>query len=371
MEQSNQKPTQSPGATPPPGSAPAPAPGATPPTEPPPGKDGPAKTIKAADEKNLGWKTHNFNKDVDGTPIAPHKTHWFQNKWAIGGIGALSIIVIASVSVLMIKKPVAPASAAKDTAIDLQGVGENILNGLNNIAGGSNAKQTLNISANTNFKNTATVEKTLTTKDTIEAQKDINAFANLNVAGAANLNSLTLRQNFQVAGTASLQGNVEARGQLAVRGVLTVSSGANIAGNLSATGGISAGGPISTPQLVAGRVNYTESLTLSGHLITGGNTPTSQTDIAAGVGGSVTVSGNDTAGTVVITTGTGAPAGVLCKINFRRSFATVPKVLLTPVGRMGAKLEYSVARAAGFFTIETNNAPEPSKQYAYDYFVVE
>ncbi len=339
--------------------------------------------ISGTDEKNLGWKAHDFNTSVTGQPLPSKTKMWFQDRRVIAGIGLLLVVAIAAGSVLFIKKPIRTA-AAKDTSLDLQGLSNNLLNGLNNVAGGSNQQQTLNIAAGTNFKNTATVDKKFTTKDTfearstIEANGDINAFKDLNVAGAANFNTLNLRSNFSIAGTSTIQGNIDAKGQLSVGGPLNVNGafaakeGASIGGNLSVTGGISAGGPISGTKLTVTDLSFNGTLTLAGHIASAGATPGATTDVGAGgTGSSVRVSGNDTAGTVVITTGNRPAIGVLARVDFKKSFTTVPKVLLTPVGGQSAKIEYYVGKSSNFFTIETNTTAQAGKQYAYDYFVIE
>jgi hypothetical protein len=117
-------------------------------------------------------------------------------------------------------------------------------------------------------------------------------------------------------------------------------------------------------------------LTLAGHVITSGSAPTFASGTAADCSGTGTVSvaGDDTSGTVTITTGTGpcSSGGTLATITFNSAYASAPRVILTPAEANGATLQYySGTSATTNFTIDTNNAPAAGTTYKYAYWVVQ
>lgn len=118
-------------------------------------------------------------------------------------------------------------------------------------------------------------------------------------------------------------------------------------------------------------------LTLGGHFITNGtaiNTFVSGAAADCSGSGTVGVSGNDTSGTVTITTGTGpcATGGVLATITFVNGFASTPLVMLSSAETHAATLQYfNGAVGTNSFTIDTNNAPAPTTTYKYNYWVVQ
>jgi hypothetical protein len=114
------------------------------------------------------------------------------------------------------------------------------------------------------------------------------------------------------------------------------------------------------------------SLTVNGHIITGGSTPNPTAAVAAGSGATVGVVGNDDAGTITITTGTGATAGTLADIGFAASYSGIPHVVLTPVGGISAGLQYNVvSQTTNGFSVGSNNAPADSTTYTYNYQVLQ
>lgn len=89
-------------------------------------------------------------------------------------------------------------------------------------------------------------------------------------------------------------------------------------------------------------------------------------------GGTVSVSGNDTAGTITINTGGSATnAGELVNLTFRTAFSGTPKVQITPITGEASSLNYYATRSAGFFTIRTSSAPTPNAIYVFDYLVTQ
>jgi hypothetical protein len=173
-----------------------------------------------------------------------------------------------------------------------------------------------------------------------------------------------------------VQGSLQVDRNLEVKGTTTLQGATSINSNLAVRGSVSVGGTLSAPALNIGTltttsINVTGSISFGEHLVPTGSTP-SVTASKAALGGSVQISGNDTAGTITISTGTGAPlAGEMANIHFRKAFGSTPKVQLTPINAESAALRYYAARSAGFFTINTGTAPTTQTSYTFDYLVTQ
>lgn len=127
-------------------------------------------------------------------------------------------------------------------------------------------------------------------------------------------------------------------------------------------------------------VNLNATLTVNGHIISGGGAASVVSGAAANCNSSVTptISGNDTAGTVSFTTGP-APcaAGVLATVTFNNNnglnlYGSAPRVILTPANLVSSGIQYfngSVSTTS--FTIDTATAAAPAIVYKYNYFVIQ
>jgi hypothetical protein len=127
---------------------------------------------------------------------------------------------------------------------------------------------------------------------------------------------------------------------------------------------------------VASAATFNNSLTVGKHIITNNvsGTTTITAEAAACTSPTVNLSGNDTAGTVTITTGTGcALTGKLATITFADAYGTNnPRVLLTAANANGSLLVFfSGDRNTTFFTIDTSTTPTDSTSYVYNYIVVQ
>ena len=177
----------------------------------------------------------------------------------------------------------------------------------------------------------------------------------LNVNGAGSFSNLTARNDVTVAGTSRLQGTTT------VSGLLTVENSASVAGNLNV------GGTLSTNSLQTGSLTIDSALILGGKIISSGGAPSVSPGPAAGSNGSVSISGNDTAGTVGFNAGAGAGNGIVAKVTFRSSYPATPRVVITPVGNVGS---FYISRNSTGFSIGIGNAAPPGG-YVFDYIVVQ
>jgi hypothetical protein len=190
----------------------------------------------------------------------------------------------------------------------------------------------------------------------VQLQAGKVAIDELNVNGDATASTLNLRKDLSVVGTTRLQGPV------VMSQLLTVNNNVNIIGSLSV------GGTLSVKTLHVSSFVSDTSITIGGHIITQGSAPGVGPGTALGSNGTVSISGNDTSGTVGANVGVGAGNGVLAYVAFRGQYGVTPHVVITPVGS-GASGVYVTRTSAGF-TIGVSGGLSPGG-YAFDYIVMQ
>lgn len=247
-------------------------------------------------------------------------------------------LLIAGILVVL-KKP-APPPANSTYIINTQSLDNGTLNELTSQADG-NIKQQLTISPETIFKSDVTVQ------GSVKINKDLTVNGSTNLQGPTTLNdSLTVARSLTVNGNTAFASNLSVNGQISAAS-LTVGS------------------------LTISSINLSNNLVFAGHLVPNGTAPAARVSVAAS-GGSVTINGNDTAGTVAITVGSGGlTPGEMAIITFKTAFNTTPKVQLTPINDSGSNLRYYATRSASFFTVNTSTAPTTGTTYVFDYFVTQ
>ncbi len=171
-------------------------------------------------------------------------------------------------------------------------------------------------------------------------------------------------------------GNEQVGGNLAIKGTTTFQGAVGINSNLAVRGSLSVGGVLSAGSLNVGSlgvstINISGNLNFAGHIVPSGASPSVKSSVAAN-GGSVTIDGNDTAGTITINIGSGAVLpGELAIINFRSAFTGTPKVQLTPINSQASALNYYATRSPTFFTVETSSPPVAGASYVFDYLITQ
>lgn len=188
-----------------------------------------------------------------------------------------------------------------------------------------------------------------------ELQGGRTALSQLDVNGETKLGNASVTRDLTVNGATKLQGSLQ------VNQMLTASSNANIAGNLAV------GGTLSVRNFQAASLTSETTLTIGGHVVTRGNAPGVSAGGAVGSNGTVSISGNDTAGTVAVNTGVGAGNGTLANISFTRDYAATPHVVITPIGIGGS---FYVNRSASGFSINVSGSLPPVG-VAFDYIVMQ
>lgn len=193
---------------------------------------------------------------------------------------------------------------------------------------------------------------------------------NLDVAGSINVGGPLTLPGITVSGTSAFD-NVEIGNDLNVLGDTNIQGSITFNGSISVPGDGSFGGSLSASRLTVDTIDFSGDLNVSRHIDTGGPNPGISPGGAIGAGGTVSLSGTDTSGTVTINTGNGASNGTLATINFSRAFNETPQVLISPVGQDAGVLDYYVTRTSSSFTIRTANSAANSRTYVFDFWAVE
>lgn len=191
----------------------------------------------------------------------------------------------------------------------------------------------------------------------------------LDVAGTIKVGGSLSLPGISVSGESSFDqikaNNLNITGNTAIQGQLTIQKG------ITSSGGASFGGPISAPQLTVQSLQLSGDLQITRHIDAGGGTPGKSDGTALGSGGTASISGSDTAGTVTINTGGGPGAGCFVTVNFTQRFSGNPHVVITPVGSAAASLNYYINRSSSNFSICTANAPGAGQSFSFDYIAID
>ncbi len=214
--------------------------------------------------------------------------------------------------------------------------------------------QVLNIGADTLFRGKATVSGNLSVGGTFSANGPVT-LSQLNITGSSALSGLSVGSNLSVNGATTLNDAVTVQKLLAVNGTLSVNGTANV-NTLAAT------------TITVKNISISGPLTI-GHLITQGPTPTASAGGAIGGGGTISVSGNDTAGTINMNTG-GYGGGTLMTVTFRAAYGAAPHILLSPRSGLAALAAIYVLPSTTGFTVVAASGGGAGTM-TFDYFVAQ
>lgn len=195
-----------------------------------------------------------------------------------------------------------------------------------------------------------------------------------------------MRNNLDVAGSIKVGGNLSlpaitvggssSFGQIQVTKTLAVKGDTTMQGRLTVQQGLSVSGSATFGALSASQINVSSlqlvgDFTVSRHLNVSGGIPSRSNGAALGAGGTASVNGADTAGTVTINTGGSPPAGCFVTINFAQRYNATPHVVISPSNSSAARLNYYTNRNSASFSICTTNTPSASTTYLFDYIVID
>lgn len=162
--------------------------------------------------------------------------------------------------------------------------------------------------------------------------------------------------------------NLQVSGSTTVQGPLTLQR------DLSVAGSSSFNGPVTINQLNVTNLTMSgnSSLRVLNHIAFPGASPNRTLNTAVlGGGGTASVSGSDTTGTININTGNNPTPGCFTRLTFAQRFNGTPHVLVTPVGSGAGQTQFYVDRDATGFSVCTTNAAPARATFAYDYFVTQ
>lgn len=211
-------------------------------------------------------------------------------------------------------------------------------------------------------------------KNRVAIGSDLKITGGLQVSGGTALADLTVDKTSTL-GVTNVRGALTVSGPLNLQSPAILGAGATINGNLAVSGNTTLSGSLGVGTLNVRDLSISGTLNLNGHLNVGGQTPTAAPDSAAGPGATATVSGNDSAGTVTINTGSSTSndnlGGSLVKVTFKNPFPASPVIVITANGRGAALLTPYTIKTAGFFIIGSATDPAPRTSYSFDYWVIQ
>lgn len=191
----------------------------------------------------------------------------------------------------------------------------------------------------------------------------LDVAGSIKVGGALSLPGITVSGTSQFdevqLNSLSISGNANIQGQVTIQKSLSVASNGSFSGTLSAA-------VISTDKLV-----LNQDIQLNRHIDAGGGSPRIAPGPAIGSGGTVSISGSDTAGTVTINNGGGASTGTVATVIFAVKFTGNPHVVITPVCNAGCPTNFYISsRTATGFSIGISGS-NPGGSFSFDYIAID
>lgn len=211
-------------------------------------------------------------------------------------------------------------------------------------------KQILSVESNAVFAGKVLIRDSLEVAGQIKVGGPLN-LPGISVSGTSIFDQVQV-SNLQISGNATVQGQL------------------NVQSNTSISGDLTVGGTLTSARLNIEVLQTNQDIQLGRHLDAGGGTPGKTDGSALGGGGTASISGTDTAGTVNINTGGGTSAGCFVSVTFTQRF-NAPHVVITPVGSAGGALDYYINRSSTGFSICTANTPPVGQSFAFDYIVID
>lgn len=215
-----------------------------------------------------------------------------------------------------------------------------------------NSAQTLTVQGNAVFSGQVLVKGDFSAAGNIQAGGTIQASA-LTISGKSNLADTQIN-NLQVATNTLVQGT-------------TTLKDLNVSGTSTFNGSVTIGQLTVSKITVAGN----GGLEIPNHISFTGASPTrgSTSQAVLGAGGTATVNGSDTTGTISVNTGSGPGAGCIVSLTFNQKFTNPPHILISPINAAAGSLDYYATKSQTGFSLCTNNAPAGNAVFQFDYFI--
>lgn len=253
---------------------------------------------------------------------------------------------IALVSFLNSQKP------PEEAALESQSLTTEALQQLANTdASVGNSSQTLTIQGNAVISGQTLTRGNLNVAGNFQSGGGMTG-PTLTVSGATNLGDTQIN-TLQVATNTAIQGTTTMR-------------------DLNVSGATSFSGPMTASQITVTRLILSGNATLEvpNHISFTGSTPSRAANNAVlGNGGTSSVSGSDTAGTINVNSGNNPTAGCFIRLTFAQAFTKTPRVVVTPIGAAAGQMQFYVDRNTSGFSVCSNNGAPANQSFAFDYFV--
>jgi len=263
-----------------------------------------------------------------------------------------ALILVVAGAVLVILMMSSKSTKQDPSAINTQSLSSDTLKQLSSSTSTvGDPKSILNIQSNTQFNGKVLIKDSLEVAGQIKVGGPLN-LPGITVSGESNFDQLNVNKALSIGGDASIQGQ------------LTVKKNAAISGSGTF------GGPVTAPQVTTSSLQLLGDLTLTRHLIAGGASPSRSTGGSVGSGGSASLSGSDTSGTININLGGGPSAGCAISVTFNQKYSDTPHVMLTPASSDAAVSSYYTNRSSSGFSVCFATPPTGSS-LSFDYFVVD
>lgn len=296
------------------------------------------------------------SQPVKGSPAQPpakHQPNLFKRISKRVNIYLLLFILVLVISGAVLVVTLYSGRSAQEPKIASQSIPTDTLKQLATAdATVGDPKQVLNVQSNAVFAGKVLVQGSLDVAGQIHVNGTLS-LPGITVSGDSTFDQLQVNKSLTIGGDASVLGQLNVKKSLAV------------------SGGGTFGGAVTTPQLATNQLQLLGDLVLSSHLVGSGATPGRSGGGALGGGGTASVSGSDTAGSVNINTGSG-PAANSCflTVNFTSSFSNTPHVVVTPTSSAASVVSYYVTKSNSGFSICTSSAPPANSSLTFDYIVI-
>jgi len=212
--------------------------------------------------------------------------------------------------------------------------------------------------------------QTLTVQGNAVFSGQVLVRSNLNVAGTIQLGGTFEVPDLVVSHTANLSDtqitSLQVQQGSTFAGLVTIQNGLNVGGSTAFSG------PVTVGQLTATHITMSGNgvLEVPNHISFTGASPGRQINPPVlGVGGSASINGSDTTGTININSGSGPIAGCFMSVTFNKPFTSTPHVIVSPVNATAGNLNYYVTRDVNGFSLCTTNAAGANQVFAFDYFI--
>lgn len=214
-----------------------------------------------------------------------------------------------------------------------------------------NTSQTLTIKGNAIIDGQTLMRGNLNVAGNLQTGGSIQG-PSLTISGSTNLNDTQIN-SLQVATNVAIQGDTSMRNL-------------SVAGSSTFSGGVTASQITATRLILSGNAE----LQVPNHIsFTGASPGFAPNGGVLGNGGSASINGSDTAGTIAVNSGNNPSTGCFGRVTFNRAFTNSPHVTIGPVGNAAGRVGVYVERDRNGFTICGANAAPNNQSFAFDYFV--